>query len=213
MKNIKLTTEQLVDIYFLKRDKDYSVVKISRELGTNLSATEYAARILRRYIREGMVLGMNSGSSYRQAIAIIKQRESGKSTTPEREESVQPKEILTETTPIAISISPSDALDETYAQLKKAIKAFITSEIQKNTPVEKTISQKIIEELHSINNLPPISKMYDDEEGISGYWLEDIVTVYGNDFTDWYRDNNKTGGIIEGKYYVKEKDFKEYEGR
>jgi len=107
--------------------------------------------------------------------------------------------------------------EQRSAIAKKAVAVRWEKQRKKETLEEKL--QEVLKEIHTLNakiaeintllrKSPPGALLEIDDKGIRGYYLSDILSFLGERkslFDAWYQ--GKTGGIFEGKYYVKKEDF------
>ncbi len=116
--------------------------------------------------------------------------------------------------------TPQENLNDAFKNLRKSIKEYIVTEVKAQTET-KSLSEEIEEELVTVSpkdkaksldevEKSPVELPLIEDGRTKGYYLEDIKKTLGPDyerFTAWYGEQEKMGGVLNGKVYVKAEDY------
>lgn len=189
-----LTTDELVEIYY-KRSKEGLVwSSIATDLGVGLQTVAAAYKVLELYLNNNL---LHPKQSYARAIRQIRE-EKIKKTMPEK----LPEPSLADSYQV---------LDEAFVIFKQAVAQFIASQTRQQVP---SLSEEIKTKIALPN--PPeevIQAQEVDDNGVKGYLFDELFPTKGEKYTrfiKWFGEKEKTGGVLDDKFYVKKEDWQEY---
>lgn len=213
--SVQVTTEQIIMIY----ERSLEVIdhrKVAEELGWIFNgATYYVWQVeknIKLYLVDSLFYDLkHKKKEYMEARNILLEKYpelkgiSGYLTLQHEKEGdvITLQNVWIESSDDVYQPSKRETLNESFKQLKKAIKEYIQDEVdnrEKDKP-EKTIMSFDISKLTEI-----------DDEGFKGYYFEDIEKNMSRSdfltFRKWYK--GKSGGMLEGKYYVLKEDLLDF---